>query len=185
MVQGKVKIFAITTALFVVISLIFIPLSVTAIGKYTAQLKRVHHMEKQILAGKTEMLKVPEIIGKLRDADKANLGLETQVAELTDASGEMEEELAEVQKELQIVTIAKLVLETDKAGYTKNLIEARQAAEELREQLGTNDGGTRIGTLALDGIEETLIELSYGTTETAQKPLEDIENSSLLRNVWE
>ncbi len=185
MAQGKVKILAITTALFVVISLIFIPLSLTAIGKYTAQLKRVHHMEQQILAGKTELLKVPEMIGKLRVADKTNKEFEMQVAELTEESGEMEEELAELQKELTLATVAKLVLETDKAGYTQNLIEARQAAEELREQLGTNDGGTRIGEL--DGIEETLIELSYKTTtpETEHKPVDDNEERSLSRNVWE
>jgi hypothetical protein len=58
-----------------------------------------------------------------------------------------------------MVTVAKLVLETDKAGYTKNLIEARQAVTELREQMGTNDGGTRIDEL--DEIEESLIESSH------------------------
>jgi hypothetical protein len=58
-----------------------------------------------------------------------------------------------------MVTIAKLVLETDKAGYTKNLIEARQAVEELREQMGTSDGGIRIDEL--DEIEESLIESSH------------------------
>ena len=57
------------------------------------------------------------------------------------------------------MTVAKLVLEADKAGYTKNLIEARQAVTELKEQMGTNDGGTRIDDL--DAIEETLIEASY------------------------
>ncbi len=181
MAQGKVKIFAITTALFVVISLIFIPLSLTAIGKYTAQLKRVHHMEQQILAGKTQMLKVPEIIGKLRVADKAKGELEMQIADLTEESGEMEEELAELQKELTLATVANLVLEADKAGYTKNLIEARETAEELREQLGTNDGGTRIGEF--DGIEETLIELSYETT--AHKSEMSDEARSPLKNVWE
>ncbi len=183
MAQGKVKILAITTALFVVISLIFIPLSLTAIGKYTAQLKRVHHMEQQMLAGKTQMLKVPEMIGKLRIADKTNKELEMQVADLTEASGEFEGELAELQVELTSVTVAKLVLEADKAGYTQNLIEARQAAEELREQLGTNDGGTRLSEL--DGIEETLIELSYENETTAHKSLDSNEESVLLRNVWE
>lgn len=159
MAQGKVKIFATTTAFFAVFAIIFFALSITSIGKYTAQLKRVHHMEQQILAGKAELLKVPEMIGKLRKADKTNMELEMQVAELTEASGEMEEELTELQKELTTVTVAKLVLETDKAGYTKNLVEARQAVEELREQLGTNDGGTRIDDL--DEIEESLIESSH------------------------
>ncbi len=181
MAQGKVKIFAITTAFFAVFAIIFFTLSITSIGKYTAQLKRVHHMEQQILAGKTEMLKVPEMIGKLRVADKTNKEFEMQVADLTEASGEMEEELVGLQKELTTVTVAKLVLETDKAGYTKNLIEARQTAEELREQLGTNDGGFRIDEL--DGIEETLIELSYETT--AHKPVDSNEERPLLKNVWE
>jgi hypothetical protein len=47
-------------------SIIFFYLSITAIGKFTAQKKRVHHMEQQMLAGKSEIMKVPEIIGKLR-----------------------------------------------------------------------------------------------------------------------
>ena len=159
MATGKVKIFATTTALFAVCAVIFFTLAITAIGKYTAQLKRVHHMEQQILAGKSEILKVPEMIGQMRKADKEKSQLEMEVADLTEASEEFEGELAELQKELTMVTVAKLVLETDKAGYTKNLIEARQAVEELKEQMGTNDGGTRVD--AMDEIEETLIELTY------------------------
>jgi predicted nucleic acid-binding Zn-ribbon protein len=159
MATGKVKIFATTTALFAVCAVIFFTLAITAIGKYTAQLKRVHHMEQQILAGKAEILKVPAMIGKLRVADKTNKELQMEVADLTEASEEFDGELAELQKELTLVTVAKLVLEADKAGYTKNLIEARQAVTELREQMGATDGGTRIDDL--DEIEESLIELSY------------------------
>lgn len=159
MATGKVKIFATTTALFAFCAIIFLTLAITAIGKYTAQLKRVHHMELQILAGKTEILKVPEMIGKLRVADKTNNELQMEVADLTEASEEFDGALADLQKELTIVTVAKLVLEADKAGYTKNLIEARQAVTELREQMGATDGGIRIDDL--DEIEETLIELSY------------------------
>lgn len=159
MATGKVKIFATTTALFAVCAVIFFTLAITAIGKYTAQLKRVHHMEQQILTGKAEILKVPEMIGQLRKADKTNKNLEMEVADLTEASEEFEGELADLQKELTLMTVAKLVLEADKAGYTKNLIEARQAVEELKEQMGTNDGGTRID--AMDEIEKTLIELPY------------------------
>ena len=156
MATGKVKIFATTTAFFAVFAIIFFTLAITAIGKYTAQLKRVHHMEQQILAGKAEILKVPEMIGKLRVVDKEKASLEMQVAELTEESEEFEGELADLQKELTLMTVAKLVLEADKAGYTKNLIEARQAVTELKEQMGTNDGGTRIDEL--DEIEKTLIE---------------------------
>jgi chromosome segregation ATPase len=159
MATGKVKIFATTTALFAVCAVIFFTLAITAIGKYTGQLKRVHHMEQQILTGKAEILKVPEMIGQLRKADKEKASLEMQVAELTEASEEFDAELADLQKELTLATVAKLVLEADKAGYTKNLIEARQAVEEMKEEMGTNDGGIRIDDL--DAIEETLIEASY------------------------
>ncbi len=159
MAKGNVKLFATTTAFFAVFAIIFFTLSITAIGKYTAQKKRVHHMEQQILAGKTEILKVPVMIGELRKADKANKDLEMEVADLTEASEEFDGELADLQKELTLMTVANLVLEADKAGYTKNLIEARQAVTELREEMGTNDGGTRIDDL--DEIEESLIELSY------------------------
>ena len=40
MATGKVKIFATTTALFAVCAIIFFTLAITAIGKYTAQLKK-------------------------------------------------------------------------------------------------------------------------------------------------
>ena len=159
MATGKVKIFATTTAFFAVFAIIFFTLSIAAIGKFTAQQKRVHHMEQQILAGKAEILKVPEMIGKLRVSDKEKGQLEMEIAELTEASEEFDGELADLQKELTLVTVAKLVLEADKAGYTKNLIEARQAVAELREEMATNDGGTRIDEL--DEIEETLIESSH------------------------
>ena len=159
MATGKVKIFATTTALFAVCAVIFFTLAITAIGKYTAQLKRVHHMEQQILTGKAEILKVPEMISQIRKADKTNKNLEMEIADLTEASEEFDSELADLQKELTLMTVAKLVLEADKAGYTKNLIEARQAVTELKEQMGTNDGGTRVD--AMDEIEKTLIELPY------------------------
>ena len=159
MAKGNVKLFATTTAFFAVFAIIFFTLSITAIGKSTAQKKRVHHMEQQILAGKTEILKVPTMIGELRKADKQNNQLQMEVADLTEASEEFDGELADLQKELTIMTVANLVLKADKAGYTKNLIEARQAVTELREEMGTNDGGTRIDDL--DEIEESLIELSY------------------------
>ena len=183
MAKGNVKLFATTTAFFAVFAIIFFTLSITAIGKYTAQKKRVHHMEQQILAGKAEILKVPEMIGKLRVVDKANSELEMQVTELTEASEESDGELAELQKELTLMTVAKLVLEADKAGYTKNLIEARQAVTELREQMGTNDGGIRIDEL--DEIEETLIELPYeATPETTHEPAENNKEVP-SGNVWE
>ena len=159
MAKGNVKLFATTTAFFAVFAIIFFTLSITAIGKFTAQKKRVHHMEQQILAGKTEILKVPEMIGELRKADTANKQLEMEIADLTESSEEFDGELADLQKELTLMTVANLVLEADKAGYTKNLIEARQAVEELREEMATNDGGTRIDDL--DEIEESLIESSY------------------------
>ena len=159
MFQGKVKLFAITTVLFAVFGLIFFALAITTIGKYTGQKQRVHHLEHQILAGKQEILKVPEMIGKLRVADKTNKELEATVADLTESNGEMESELTELQKELTTVTIAKAVLETDKGGYTKNLIEAREAVEELRRQLGDTDGGTSIDDISID--EELTIDIPH------------------------
>jgi hypothetical protein len=173
MAQGNSKLFAITTALFVVLAIIFFTLSITSIGQFTAQKKRVHHMEQQILAGKSEILKVPEMIGKLRIADKTSRELGSQVAELTEANEEKESELNELKKELTTVTIAKLVLETDKAGYTKNLVEARQAVRELREH-GSTD-------YSIDEIEETLIEPSH---EAAHEPEASSEKIP-FKNVWE
>ncbi len=151
MATGNVKLFAITTVLFAVFGIIFFTLAITTIGKYTGQKQRVHHLEQKILAGKKEILKVPEMIGKLRVADKANKDLEATVADLTETNEEMESELMGLQKELTTVKIAKAVLETDKAGYTKNLVEARQAVEELRKQLEATDGGARIDDVSFHG----------------------------------
>ena len=173
MSQGNSKLFAITTALFVVLFIIFFTLSITSIGQFTAQKKRVHHMEQQILAGKSEILKVPEMIGKLRVADKTSKEVESQVADLTETKGEMETELTGLQKELTTIKIAKLVLETDKAGYTKNLVEARQAVRELREH-GSTD-------YSIDKIEETLIEPSHEATHKPEASSEKIP----FKNVWE
>ena len=173
MSQGNSKLFAITTALFVVLFIIFFTLSITSIGQFTAQKKRVHHMEQQILAGKSEILKVPEMIGKLRVADKTSKELESQVADLTETKGEMETELTGLQKELTTIKIAKLVLETDKAGYTKNLVEARQAVRELREH-GSTD-------YSIDEIEEIPAEPSHEATHEPEASSENIP----LKNVWE
>lgn len=182
MAQGKSKLFAITTAFFAVFAIIFFTLSMTSLGKYTSQIKRVHHLEQQVLAGKTEIMKVPEMIGKLRTADKTNHQLEAQVVELTNTNEEITSEKEGLQKELTIVTIAKAVLEQDRAGYTKNLIEARQAVEELRNQLSTSDGGADIDEM--DEIEETLIESSH-EEETSQAPIEHKNSEILSKNVWE
>ncbi|MFQ5713518.1 MAG: hypothetical protein ACE5GU_05760 [Candidatus Scalinduaceae bacterium] len=181
MATGNVKLFAITTVLFAVFGIIFFGLAITTIGKYTGQKQRVHHLEQKILAGKQEILKVPEMIGKLRVADKTNKELETTVADLTETNEEMESELTELQKELTIVTIAKAVLETDKAGYTKNLIEARQAVEELRKQLDATDGGARIDDVSLDG--ELTIDIPHSEIAEEVSTLEHTKpGSSELKN---
>jgi chromosome segregation ATPase len=140
-------------------------------------------MEMQMLAGKSEIMKVPEMIGKLRVADKANKELEGQIADLTESGEEMTSELNDLQKKLTIVTIARLVLEADKGGYTKNLIEARQTVKELRDQLGTNDGGSNINEV--DEIEETLIESSHETTHEATHEPEVSSEKVPSGNVWE
>ncbi len=169
MATGNVKLFAITTVLFALFGIMFFGLSVTSIGKYKAQKGRVHGLEQKMLAGKKEILKVPEMIANLRNADKEKHELESQVAELTETNEELNTEFAELQKEHTTLTIAKAVLETDKAGYTKNLIEARQAVEELRNKLSTNDGG-------ISTFEE---DLSIETTP------DDIIEEKLPKNVWE
>ncbi|MCP5007753.1 MAG: hypothetical protein GY941_28025 [Planctomycetes bacterium] len=141
MAGGNVKFFSITTVFFAICAILFFALSVTSLQKYTAQKERVHHMEQKILAGNKEIMKVPEMIGKLRTAHTESLFLQSDLADLTESNEELTSELEEVQEELTLATIAKAVLEADKAGYTKNLIEARETVEELRNQLSTNDGG--------------------------------------------
>ncbi|GJQ60908.1 MAG: hypothetical protein D8M57_15410 [Candidatus Scalindua sp. AMX11] len=113
-------------------------------------------MEQRILAGKKEVLKVPEMIGKLRTAHKESKSLQYELADLTESNEELTSELEELQEEFTLVSIAKTVLEIDKAGYTKNLIEAREAVEELRNQMSTNDGGMSL--YGNDDLTESLSE---------------------------
>ena len=167
MAGGNVKLFSITTVFFAICAILFFGLSVTSLQKYTAQKKRVHHMEQKILAGKKEVMKVPEMIGKLRKSDKESKELQSQMADLTESNEELNSELEDVKVELTTVTIAKAVLETDRAGYTKNLIEARQAVEELRNQLSTNDGG-----LSMYEEEESSTESLSDEVEEMEKDLQ-------------
>ncbi|MFQ5965543.1 MAG: hypothetical protein ACE5KZ_14805 [Candidatus Scalinduaceae bacterium] len=169
MAKENVKLLAITTVIFALFSIIFFGLSVTSIGKYRAQRERVHHMEQKIVAGKKEILKVPETIGKLRIADKEKQELEVELAELTETNEELNTEFNELQKEYTVLTIAKAVLDTEKAGYTKNLIEARQAVEELRKKSGS----------AYRGIDTPEKDLSAETTP------DDTKEEIPLKNVWE
>ncbi len=174
MAGGNVKLFSITTVFFAICAILFFGLSVTSLQKYTAQRERVHHMEQKVLAGKKEVLKVPEMIGKLRTAHKENLSLQSDLADLTESNEELTAELEEVQEELTLVTVAKAVLETDKAGYTKNLIEARETVEELRNQLSTNDGGMSFND------EETATESLSEKVEVMEEELQtaDVEEAS-------
>lgn len=167
MAQGKFKLFAVTTAFFAIFAIIFFALSVTSIEKFRAQKKRAHHLEQKILAGKKEMMKVPEVIGKLRVADKTNNELTSEVADLKEANEEMETELTDLQKELTTVTIAKAVLDVERAGYTKNLVEARQAVEELRQQLSTHDGGTNIDKINFNEQSPIETELCESAEEVS------------------
>ena len=159
MSQPGSKLFVITTMLFAVIAIMLFALSVTSLGKYKGQKQRVEHLEHKILAGKKEMLKVPEMIGRLRVTDKAKAGLEVEVAELTESNEELTSEVAGLTKENTILTVAKAVLEMDKAGYTKNVVEARQALEELRNQISTNDGG--VSFLQEEVFEDSHVEVEH------------------------
>lgn len=186
MATPKVKLFAITTVIFSLLFIVFFALSVTSIGKYKGQKTRVEHLEQKILAGKKEMLKVPEVIGKLRVADKAKLDLDSQVADLTESNEELTSEVAELTKKNTILTVAKLVLETDKAGYTKNIVEARQALEELRERTSTNDGGVSFyeedthietGSHEIIVIEDVHVPLTEQSGAGLQSTLNSIRNT--------
>jgi len=178
MAGGNVKLFSITTVFFAICAILFFGLSVTSLQKYTAQKKRVHHMEQKILAGKKEVMKVPEMIGKLRKADKESRELKSQMADLTESNEELNSELEEVKTELTTVTIAKAVLETDRAGYTKNLIEARQAVEELKNQLSTNDGG--LGMYEEESSTESLSD-EVEEMEKDLQPSDEVENRQELQ----
>ncbi|NOG84036.1 MAG: hypothetical protein EX341_07285 [Candidatus Scalindua sp. SCAELEC01] len=156
MAGGNIKLFSITTVFFAICAILFFALSVTTLARYSAQRERVHHMEQRILAGKKEVLKVPEMIGKLRTAHKESKSLQYELADLTESNEELTSELEELQEEFTLVSIAKTVLEIDKAGYTKNLIEAREAVEELRNQMSTNDGGMSL--YGNDDLTESLSE---------------------------
>lgn len=173
---GGGKLFVVGTVLFGLCSIMFFALSVTSIQKYQGQKQRVHHMEQKILAGKKEILKVPEMIGKLRLADKEIVDKGVEIADLTEANEELTGELAELQKEFTLVSVARAVLEIDKAGYTKNVIEARQAVEELRNQMSTNDGGARIhkSVFSNDLIQDATIEDIH--EETHQETSEETHN---------
>jgi len=173
MATPKVKLFAITTVIFAIFGIVFFALSVTSIGKYKGQKTRVEHLEHKILAGKTEMLKVPEMIGKLRVADKAKVDLDVEIADLTVTNEELTGELQELQKENTILSVAKAVLETDKAGYTKNLVEARQAVEELRQKLSTNDGGSFIEEDLYIGTSSDIETIEIFTEETSIEHADD------------
>ena len=173
MSQPGSKLFIITTMLFAVISIVLFALSVTSLAKYKGQKQRVHHLEEKMLAGKKEMLKVPEMIGRLRVTDKAKAGLEVEVTDLTESNGELTSEVAGLQKENTILTVAKAVLEMDKSGYTKNLVEARQAVEELRQSISTNDGGSFIGDdLFNEASSHIHMEVSHPESSTEHAEVE-------------
>lgn len=179
MAGSNSKLFSITTVIFAVLGLLFFALSITSLAKYKGQKMRVHHMEQKILAGKAEMLKVPEMIGKLRVADKANRDFESQVSDLNESNEELTSELTGLQKENTILTVAKAVLEMDKAGYTKNLVEARQAVEELRQSISTNDGGSFIREdLFIEAISHIHMEVEHAELSEEHAELLDIESGS-------
>lgn len=181
--KGNVKLFAITTVFFAVFAIIFFALSVTSMGKYHGQKTRVHHMEQKILAGKKEILKVPEVIGQLRAADKAKQELEVQVVELTEASEDMNTELANLKREYIILSVAKAVLDIEKAGYTKNLIEARQAVEEMRNRKGTNDGGSTSYEEKFSFEKELDYLESHEETEETSRTDEEVSHAIIEESV--
>lgn len=134
---------AIMVVLVGLFGLLCVGFAVSVTEKYRLQKERVHGLERQLRAGRTEVLKVPDLMQKLDKVEASKKEIESTFAECSEEKEELSEKLGELEVEVGSFGAVKAAVGIQIAGLEtiikeqqQNVSEAEKNSVELAGQIG-------------------------------------------------
>jgi len=159
-----------TKAIMVVLvgffGLLCVGFGVSVTQKYRLQKERVHTLERQLAAGRTEVLKVPELMENLEKVEVAKKEVEGKFTTCSSEKDGLSAKAAELQKEVDTFGAIKVAVGVQLGGLQNTIMEQQNKLNELESQRGKLS--EQISTLAGEG---------KGINEKFEMQIADIKRS--------
>lgn len=181
---------AIMVVLVGLFGLLCVGFAVSVTEKYQLQKERVHGLERQLRAGRSEVLKIPALMQNLGEVKSLQKETEEKFTECAEEKGELAEQLSELQVEVDSFGAVKAAvgvqiggLETVIQEQQEKIAEAEKSCNALAEQISVLEeekaiAAEKLGLQLEDmkrGQEEVKNQLIYYTEakKVADKELEE------------
>ena len=157
----------IITILMSLITLLCVGLVLTATSKYRTQRNRVMELEERLVAGKAELVKVPQVQLKLQEEQKKLKGKEEEINSAKGEAESLRSELEGLKHEHELLAIAKAVSD-----------RALQQGEVALQEARTGVAGLDDKVKELEGVKVKLerkvsdLDLDYRAALTKIKNME-------------
>jgi hypothetical protein len=127
-----------TKAIMVVLvgffGLLCVGFGVSVTQKYRLQKERVHTLERQLAAGRTEVLKVPELMENLEKVEVAKKEVEGKFTTCSSEKDGLSAKAAELQKEVDTFGAIKVAVGVQIGGLQNTIMEQQNKLNELESQ---------------------------------------------------
>ncbi|MBM4053882.1 MAG: hypothetical protein FJ264_04240 [Planctomycetes bacterium] len=140
MASCNTKAKAIMVVLVGLFGLLCVGFAVSVTEKYRLQKERVHGLERQLKAGRSEVLKVPDLMQKLDNVESSKKELENTFAECSAAKDELTEKVGELQVEVDSFGVVKAAVGLQIAELEGIIKEQQQKISEAEENSTTLSG---------------------------------------------
>ena len=124
---------AIMVVLVGLFGLLCVGFAVSVTEKYRLQKERVHGLERQLRAGRTEVLKVPDLMQKLDKVEASKKEIEGTFAECSEEKEELSEKLSELEVEVGSFGAVKAAVGIQIAGLETVIKEQQQKVSEAEK----------------------------------------------------
>ncbi|MFO0793881.1 MAG: hypothetical protein U0586_07440 [Candidatus Brocadiaceae bacterium] len=127
---------AVMVVLVGVFGLLCVGFGVSVTEKYRLQKERVHALEKQLRAGRTEVLKVPDLMANLDKVEVAKKEVEGKFAACASEKDALVAKAAELQKEVDTFGAIKVAVGVQISGLQTTIQEQQNKLNALEETRG-------------------------------------------------
>ena len=163
---------AIMVVLVGIFGLLCVGFAVSVTEKYTLQKERVHALERQLGAGRKEVLKVPELMENLDKVEAAKKEVDDKFAACASERDGLTAKVAELQKEVDTFGAVKVAVGVQIGGAQNTIMEQQNkltGLEEARNKLSEQ-------IAALEAESKRVSEQSIMHVSEIKRGHEDVKN---------
>lgn len=163
---------AIMVVLVGIFGLLCVGFAVSVTEKYKLQKERVHALERQLGAGRKEVLKVPELMENLDKVEAAKKEVDDKFAACTSEKNGLTAKVAELQKEVDTFGAVKVAVGVQIGGAQNTIMEQQNkltGLEEARNKLSAQ-------IAALEAESKRVSDQSIMRISEIKRGHEDVKN---------